>query len=138
MNHLAPVRSAVVATGLLAALASIPVAHATPAESSAAPASAGTTAPSPVPSTPATDAPTPAPSAPATAEPSAAPTEEPSAAPAAPGGKDDATPAPAPSKDELAHTGSSNTGTTVMGAGAVVLVAGGAGALFAVRRRSHR
>ncbi|MFE6887769.1 LAETG motif-containing sortase-dependent surface protein [Streptomyces sp. NPDC057694] len=144
MKHLVPVRSAVVATGLLAALASIPAAHATPAPSSAA----ATEAPS---ASPATGAPKPATSEPPTAEPSTAPGGKESATPSPVPSAGDATEAPspapadgteapsaAPADDELAHTGSSNTGTAVMGAGAVVLVAGGAGALFAVRRRSHR
>ncbi|MYT74599.1 MULTISPECIES: LAETG motif-containing sortase-dependent surface protein [unclassified Streptomyces] len=137
MNHLVPVRGAVVAAGLLAALATVPAAHATETPSPAGPATAATVAPSPVPSKPATSAPSPATSVPQTVEPSAAPARPKDATPsAAPGGTE--APSPVPSKDELAHTGSSNTGTTVMGAGAVVLVAGGAGALFAVRRRSHR
>lgn len=161
MNHFVPVRSAVVATGLLAALAAIPAAHATPVQSSASPSAASTATPNPVPPKSAGSVPTQASSAPPSAEP-AAPggkgDEASSAAPsAAPGGKGDeassaapsaaptepGTPAPAatkpaPAEDELAHTGSSNTTNTVLGAGAVALVAGGAGTLFAVRRRSHR
>nr|WP_086020439.1 LAETG motif-containing sortase-dependent surface protein [Streptomyces sp. SID8379] len=134
VNRLVPVRSAVLATGLLAALAATPAAHATAtAQPSEKPSVAATATPSPAPT-----GSTPKPTATASVPPSVEPSAEPSAAPTSDGATAPEAPSPVPSQDELAHTGSSNTSTTVMGAGAVVLVAGGAGALFAVRRRSHR
>ncbi|RSS50010.1 LAETG motif-containing sortase-dependent surface protein, partial [Streptomyces sp. WAC06614] len=44
----------------------------------------------------------------------------------------------APAAGELAHTGSSNATNAALGAGAALLIAGGAGTLFAVRRRAAR
>ncbi|MGW1840118.1 LAETG motif-containing sortase-dependent surface protein [Streptomyces sp. BBFR2] len=46
----------------------------------------------------------------------------------------DATPAPASGKDELAHTGASETTTLILGAGAAALLVAGGGTLYAVRR----
>ncbi|MBD0740957.1 hypothetical protein BG418_05610 [Streptomyces sp. CBMA152] len=139
------------ATGLLAALAVPALAGAAYADDSGARAHTAPSAvpphaaePSATPSAPAKKpAPNKSPTSPPSAEPSVKPSRgtegsEPSARPSAKAPTDagpSAVPSPAPAgRDELAHTGSSAT-NTVLGTGAGVLIAAGAGTVYAVRRR---
>ncbi|MFG2146110.1 hypothetical protein ACGFRG_18160 [Streptomyces sp. NPDC048696] len=143
------------ATGLLAALAVPALAGAAYADDSGA---RSHTAPSTAPShraepsaAPSVPAKQPAPGKPSASRPGAAPSTkptrgagEPEASPSRPatkapsGAEPSAEPGPASAastgRDELAHTGSSAT-NTVLGTGAGVLIAAGAGTVYAVRRR---
>ncbi|MGP9016928.1 LPXTG cell wall anchor domain-containing protein [Streptomyces sp. BR1] len=141
------------ATGLLAALAVPALAGTAYADDSGAQAHSAPSAvpshaaePSAAPSAPAKKpAPSKSPTSPPSAEPSVKPSRgtegsEPSARPSTKAPTDarpGVVPSPAPAgRDELAHTGSSAT-NTVLGTGAGVLIAAGAGTIYAVRRRQN-